>query len=567
MIGARSAVLILIPLLLLCGCGRSGGGPDILYVVKVAEPPVQRADIEVRISGLSSKQSTLSLAMVERYAYVMLPEPLLGGEIEATGALGNPLGLIREDPYHWTIAKGSEKEIKLRYTVPLIHKSLPAIAGRDEYEQPYIAADHGLLVSGTLFVAPDRSPPASYRVRFETPLDWPVHCPWEETSSGDFAPATLGALWDDLIAIGGWTLRETERRGMDLSIAIAPDQERLEQSAAPFIAEIVDAEIDLFGITPRDKYLVLFVTPIATQMAGSPKTGSITMSIPFGGQFSLPEMSHLIAHEFHHTWIHSICELPDELRFYNEGFTDYFAFLTCTRLGIMSWDRFADEMATKMDACTDNLAASVYSLSDAGGDPFFDDPVADKLVYSGGALVAALLDLELRAADPGIRLEAFMRDFNNDSRWSWSSPPKLEDFLDGLARHLSDARVGHYSALITQPFVLNAALEFSRVGVEVNLGESDRLPAPGAEFSGSRITRLNPAGAAGKIGIRRGDMIRSINGRSVFGPDEIFQAIADSRGGTLRFEIERAGETVIINAALPKDRWHEVTVSPWREGF
>jgi predicted metalloprotease with PDZ domain len=256
---------------------------------------VQRAEIEATVTGLRSYESRISLAMIRRYAFISLPEPLLGGEIEVTDAAGQPLRVIRDESYRWTVHKGKARELKLRYTVPLIHRSLPEVAGRDEYEQPFVAAEHGLLVTGTLFIAPDRGPPADFRVRFRLPQGWALHCPWEETEPGVFTPETLGALWDDLVAIGDWSVRETERDGMRLVVAVAPGQERLEQAAVPFVAEIVGAELELFGFVPRSKYLVLFVTPRATQMAGSPKTGSITMAVPLNDHFTLIEMSHLVA--------------------------------------------------------------------------------------------------------------------------------------------------------------------------------------------------------------------------------------------------------------------------------
>lgn len=560
----RGAPLLCVALLLLTGCNlRPPRGPLVTYLVTIAQPPVQRAEISASITGLDSGQSSLHLAMVERYAFVRLAEPLLGAEIEATGVTGNSLAVIREGPYQWSVLKGDATEIRLAYTVPLIHHSLPEIAGRDEYEQPYIAEDHGLLVTGTLFVAPDRGRPADFRVRFAPPDGWALHCPWPEEEDGLFAPETLGALWDDLVAIGDWRVRETERGGMKLTIAVAPGQERLEQAAAPFIAEIVGSEIDLFGMTPREKYLVLFVTPRETQMAGSPKNGSITMAVPLNENFALAEMSHLVAHEFHHTWLQNVCELPDELRFYNEGFTDYCAYLVCARLGIISEERFVSELAQMMDACTDNRAASRYSLVEAGGDPFFEDPAAERLAYAGGALVAALLDLEIHAAKPGTNLDSFLRSFNNDGGWGWSNPPSLADWLDTLSDYLDAEAIERYRRLVSEPYALEPVSEFARLGVTVRERESDRIPTLRVTMDGNRIERMDGAGPAAKMGLRRGDVILSLNHHGVSGQQDLMQVLGTAGVSELVFEIDRGGVQVTLRAPLPRDRWHEVDAATW----
>ena len=558
----RSAFALCVAALALTGCGQPRG-PLATYLVTISPPPVQRAEITAVITGLDAGHDTVHLAMIERYAFVRLEAPLLGAEIEASGADGLSLVVIREGPYAWSVLKGGATEIRLAYTVPLIHRSLPEVSGRDEYEQPYVAEDHGLLVTGTLFVAPDRGPPAEFRVRYAPPAGWALHCPWPEVEPGLFAPATLGALWDDLVAIGAWHVREAERGGMLLTVAVAPGQERLEQAAVPFVAEIVDAEIELFNVTPREKYLVLFVTPQATQMAGSPKNGSITMAVPLNEHFSLTEMSHLVAHEFHHTWLQSLFELPNELRFYNEGFTDYYAFLVCARLGIMDGERFVAKMAAKMNACADSPAASRYSLVEAGGDAFFSDPAAEQLVYAGGALVAALVDLEIRASRTGASLDDFLRRFNNGGRWDWSRPPSLDDWFKTLSHFLDAKAIVRIRRIVSEPYSLDPAREFARLGVQLRERESDRIPSLRATLDGNRVARIDGSGAAAKMGLRRGDLILSLNGGQVYGEQEIYRVLSDVGVTRLDFEIDRAGERITLRAPLPRDRWYEADATAW----
>ena len=126
--------------------------------------------------------------------------------------------------------------------------------------------DHGVHV----FVAPENIAPVDYRVRFAPPPGWALLCPWEEPEPGVFAPAGLSALREDLIALGDWRVSETVRVGCRVMLAVAPGQARVETMAVPIVAEIVEAEIGLFGMLPRPRYLFLFHPGRRDFFGGSP---------------------------------------------------------------------------------------------------------------------------------------------------------------------------------------------------------------------------------------------------------------------------------------------------------
>ena len=98
-------------------------------------------------------------------------------------------------------------------------------------------------------------------------------------------------------------------------------------------------------------------------MAGSPKTCSMTLNVePRLALAAGKHLSHLIAHEFFHTWGAGRVALPDEMRWITEGFTDYYAYLVSARLGLNTWEEFAETLGEKMRATDTNPIGGRLSL-------------------------------------------------------------------------------------------------------------------------------------------------------------------------------------------------------------
>jgi len=192
------------------------------------------------------------LVLPERFAFVGLPEPRLVDEIavwapSVAGGHGVALPVVRLAPYHWRLGAEGHREFLVEWTVPLDHRTLPEVAGRDEYEHPYLAEDHGLLVAGALFLVPPAGGPGEdgaeprlhIRVRFRLPAGWGVVAPWPEGKGGEFLPAGRQTLMDDLIAVGQWSTHALATDRLTATVAFAPGQVELEQAVVPLIGRIV----------------------------------------------------------------------------------------------------------------------------------------------------------------------------------------------------------------------------------------------------------------------------------------------------------------------------------------
>ncbi len=532
---------------------RGGTGLDLDYCFAVHDPAAHAVDATLRLTGASGP---LDLSLPESTAFVRLAEPRLEGEVRVRAPAGGEPRIERLAPYRWRLDPGGAGAVELRWRMRLDQRDLPEIAGRDEYEWPYLEDDHGLLVPGTLALAPAEARPAALRVRFDLPEGWPVIAPWPEAAPGVFAPADVRALHDDLVAIGRWDAHREQVGGMELTVAFAPRQEALREAVLQRIGRIIAAELELFGCTPAPAYLFLFGKPQPGGYGGSPKTASMTLfaapDLPV--EFALEGLEHLIAHEFHHTWMRARCQPPDELRFVVEGFTDYYAALVPWRLGFRDDAWLARALGKKLAEFEESQRASGISLTDAGGEIFFTEGDAYRAVYAGGFALALFLDLAIRRQDAQRSLDELMRRFYGDSRGRAGENPTLDGFL-GLVAEFAGARFRErVERLVNEPGVPDLIAAFRLVGVELERGERPADLDLRANLVGATLVLIDPSCASWRVGLRIGDRLLEVNGREVQDERDVraaWRAPADER---IRVRFLRAGqeEPLAIDMPIPR---------------
>jgi len=538
------------------------------YLLRLEDPAQALLEGELRLTGLAPEPGELELQMVERFAFVTLGEPLLAGPLEALGTAG-PLPVERLAPYRWRVTKGDERELRLRWRTPLTHRQHPEVRGRDEYEYPYVAQDHGMLSTSTALFLPVLDPFPEVEIRFELPQGWAVHAPWPEDPASVFHPPGRRALERNLVAVGAWSTRGIEAAGSRVTLGFAPGQEPLEEYAAVLIAPILRAELELFDFQPFEHYLVLFGEPDGRLgMGGSPKEGSMTcyVSRALADEANVHRIAHLVAHEFFHTWQAARFDAPDELRFVVEGWTDYYALLLPAELGVTLWSDFEEALETALTHWRADPMASELSLAEAGGPRFFRDLRAQRFVYEAGLALAALAELEVRRARPGARLADVLRRLTNDPRWSRGGrAPGLGDLEAALASELGPRRARELVEIATARRPPDLTRAFAEAGAPLTWKEA---PVPRVLKGGledRRLLSLDPFGLAQLLGLRAGDEILAIDGQRIGSSSEL-RAAWRRIGASVELEIRRDGERSRITAEVPSILAADLDPIPWREG-
>lgn len=540
------------------------------YQLLIAPAPVERVHGHLRITGLDPDEEQLNLYMVRRYALVALPAPLLVGQPQVVDSQGQTLALESLDPYRWKLDKGSATEIEISWVVSIEHRRQASVPGSSRYQFPYLSEDHGMLTTSAILLVPEQldfSPPL---LTIETPDGWPVHGPWPQIAPGVFRPKNEYALVSNFFGVGAWDQAKVDAPGVQVTLLFAPGQRPLRELIMPLVTPILRAELELFQVQPFEHYTVLFGQVGEAGLGGSPKQGSMTMyaETRLWNEAGASPLVHLLAHEFFHTWGHVRYRCPDELRFFNEGFTDYYARLVPARLGSAPWFEFAEAIETALAQWERNPASQHLSLVSAGGPAFFNDTNAYQLVYSGGLVLAALTDLYLRNRDLRVdgrsgNLDELMRSFNNDPRWSLEGrAPRLRNLRLALAERLGHSRARTLISYAFQPGVPDLPAAFAAAGTA--LERDKRAPSNNlrANLDGPVIRSLASDGLAARIGLQPGDRVRRINGQDIFSERELRSAWGQI-DSTILVEIIRGQESMLIEQTVPKEIHYRLPLDAW----
>jgi predicted metalloprotease with PDZ domain len=521
-------------------------------VVRIDDPAREFVHIEATLTGL---RGPVELALPEHYAFVPVA-PRLDGQPSARRGDGHPLALDATSPTTWRLDPGSASDARVSWTVRLDHRRQADVVGRDEYEHPYLAEDHALLVTGAVFLVPQVEQTVALlapRVRFELPEGWPVYAPWPQASPGVYAPTDLD-LVDDLVALGHWHVEAGEVDGLRYAVAFAPGQDDLRDLIARRLPPILEAEVALFGGAPQSDYLFVFGRPDQSSgYGGSPKRNAMTLfvssDLPAG--FAAEGVTHLVAHEYHHTWMKARCEPHDELRFVMEGFTDYYAHVVPWRLGMRDDRSLLLALQEQLASAEGSLARFGGSLVEAGGPSFFEGGAAYQSCYAGGLGLALWTDVALREAGVDEGLDTLLRRFYEDPRWSDGVRPELSHWITLVEDALGATLAGTQRAAVHRAGGPDWVALLDEVGV---LAERDVVPVSGgvrANFDGTTLTVLDPTGAGALAGLQAGDRLLQVNGRPVSHAGDVHRAWDVLVDGELRLTYERGGEQVTSVAVPP----------------
>ena len=539
---------------LIAGCLAGADSVQAEYGFEIGDPSEGRVECHLRLEGVSGP---FEIALPERFAFASPDEPRLLGEVE----VGDGQGMIeRLDAFTWRV-EPSGGVAELNWIVPLDHRSLP-IAQRSSYELPYLDAEHGFLATATLALAPLDLEPAGIRVRLNLPEGWDKVVPWPEVEAGVFAPRDWRQLQNDLIAVGAWDVTRFVVGGVDLAIAFAPGQASLGKDLAERIGPIIECELELFGRVPNPTYAFFFGKPGMNGLGGSVKSTSMTLLVGpnMPADIVAEHIGHLIAHEYHHTWMFSLETRPDEdeLHFVTEGFTDYFAHLVSWWMGFVEDSALLATLGEKLAEYEQSQFGRERTLIEAGGQPFYEDPSAYSAVYSGGLVLALLTELAIDRHDAERDLAALLRElYNGPVGAPGATPgeaPGLDDFLTLLEDYAGEEFAAWARSFVEHPGPLDLRPTFAAFGVPIErTDEPFDLSNLRANLEGTTLAGIDSSDPARLVGLRSGDKLLVVNGREVQSESDVRAAWSQPREGRVQAIYVRDGAEFELDVPVPRD--------------
>jgi predicted metalloprotease with PDZ domain len=260
------------------------------------------------------------------------------------------------------------------------------------------------------------------------------------------------------------------------------------------------------------------------------------------------QVGPLIVHETFHLGNPS-SNVPDT--WFREGFTTYYQHVIAARLGFLTEDEFVTELCQRSQ---NHRRVPPVSLEEAGK-RMFQDRRCYEDVYTGGALMAFLLDVEMRRR--GFSLDEVMlrlyrdyalrgKDFDRAVMGrivTKISGVNLAEMIDQYVEH--DQWPSIESTVRESGYTVEVKTEPYQLGV----------PLKSVGDDGYKVSSI-PSGI--DTGLKEGDVIVAVDGKSVHNRDLLMAALkGDPAGDQFQLTIKRGD--AMMNIAVTPYRITKVT--------
>ena len=501
----------------------------MVFTVSMPQPGSHEFHVSLRCEGLKGEiQDFLMPAWMPGF-YRILDYEKNVTNFRASDGLGRALPWEKATRNTWRVATGSAPAVVLDYDV---FGDTPFVAQNFLDEKRAFIAPPGLYmyVSGQLL--------HPVTVTFRMPADWtqiatgldPVKDRPLTYSAPDF-----DALYDCPALLGNQEVRQFEVRGIlhKLVIESVPESVARPKMVAD-LKRLVEAATGLMGDIPYKHYTFLL---IGTGNGGIEHANSAACS--FNGKSLTNEKGYrgwlsYISHEYFHNFnvkrIRPVALGPfdyesenlTDMLWVSEGLTVYYENIIMVRAGLMTPDQYLEDMQDAITRFENSpgrryMSATDSSLGTWGGSGFGGDRNTTISYYDNGAMLGAMLDLEIRS-DSGNRksLDDVMR-----SLYRKYYREKKRGFTDAEFRQECESAAGgpltevlEYAASTKD---IDYAKPFAHAGLEV---KPARQEAPGAYLGLNTrvadgnlvVTGASSGSPAEGAGLAAGDRILEVDG-------------------------------------------------------
>ena len=453
----------------------------------------------------------------------------------------------------WAVKAPDKSPVTLSYKVLLNHDEREWPPGRDE--APYVQEDCIFCPGYALFVVGEVSDIELY---VDVPDNWHVSTPWQriDDKGHRFAVADQDDLMYAYIVFGTHSEKMARLSNRadeaEIVLAIGGSFKVAAGEIQSAVGALLRAYSGVFGGTPKGKMLF-----VANPYGGKGETrGGVSgrsISTLMGGPLDETSKNFwvpLVAHEVCHIWIGTAIKFFDEREYwFMEGFTDYYSEIISVRLGLFSEGDFLKNLGR---ICESYLRqAGTLSMREAGADKMGNSG----LVYCGGGLVAAALDVQIR------KLTQSQRNLDDVMKQMYQEFGATDEkyTMDDVIRIVTDIAGKDFEPFfrkyVSGTERLPLAEYFGEIGLDVQIEEE--LPDfdyVRKEMLGIQSLVQTPTGAViidKSPAYQDGDNLAAINGTPVNSFSDIAKLAKGWKSGdAVALTLEREGETITFPVAL-----------------
>lgn len=405
--------------------------PEIGYTVSMPRPHTHLFNVEARVRYRGAAPAALELVMPvwTPGSYLVREFERHVQEFEARDASGRALAWTKTNKNTWRVETAGAAEVRARYAVYANELSVRTSDLNDR---------HAFWNNANLLMYPDRLLGAPATLKVEPFGDWKIATGLPPVAGvpNTFRAEDFDVLYDSPFLVGNFRVLSFEVKGVPHRVVVDGegnyDPERLRRDAQ----RIVEAQAEMMGGLPYRDYTFLLLLA-ATRGGGLEHLNSTALVYPrfnFSTADDWRSLHTLLSHEFFHVW--NVKRLrPDALGPFDytrenytrllwvaEGVTSYYETLLVRRAGLMSDRQYLTAAAQEIQKLQQTPGRRLQSIEESSFDAWVeyyrqDEQTINSAVsyYDKGAVVALLLDLEIRKRSNGARsLDDVMRALYND---------------------------------------------------------------------------------------------------------------------------------------------------------
>lgn len=249
----------------------------------------------------------------------------------------------------------------------------------------------------------------TFQVQFRVPKGWNSFASLQKTGK-TWTARRLDELLYSTVALGDYRVTEFQLpNGTPLSVALNGSWKFPDIDFKASVFRIISSQIELLKTWDFPVYSIVLSQAGEKGASGSGLVNAFEM---FGHKdVSLSDLQYVISHENFHYWNgHRIRYEGPENRWFSEGFTEYYSFLTLSRMKLWSLEDTLENFSKTIDEYETNPISAEMTFKDVA--PYFWDYLYEygRLSYTKGLTIALALDVRLRAASGNqLSLDGFMR--------------------------------------------------------------------------------------------------------------------------------------------------------------
>jgi predicted metalloprotease with PDZ domain len=409
--------------------GAPAAPPEISYTVSMSKPWTHLLEVEMRVKTNAPDEKTdLVMPVWTPGSYLIREYARHVQDFAAKDAGGNSLAWQKINKDTWRIASKGANEVVVTYRVYANELTVRTNELNDQ---------HAFWNNAALLMYPEGQLKAPSTLKVVPFGEWKIATglPKVEGQANTFRAEDFDILYDSPFEAGNFKEISFMVRGVPHRMVIDGEGNYDLEQLRRDVPKIVEAAADIFGEIPYKDY-----TFIVNLRGGGGLEHLNSTALQFNRFGFKPQSRYmgflgLVSHEFFHAW--NVKRIrPDALGPFDytkenytkllwvaEGGTDYYSNIVLLRAGLINDKDFLENIASEIQSLQRQPGRFQTSVEEASFDAWIkyyrqDENAINNQIsyYEKGALVAALLDVEIRKASGGAKsmddvLRALYTDF------------------------------------------------------------------------------------------------------------------------------------------------------------